>query len=249
MNYYENHGHIVLGDGTLEEKFRTLRENNVVYFRDAGGHGLEVSKARDLAAENEITFKTPVIALYKEGLYGKFLGESFTDSKDFYKKVLYVKELGADFIKVMYSGIASFKHPGTLTCEPLSAQEIKEICKTVHGEGLKVMAHCNGATTIKYAIEYGTDSIEHGIFIDDEAIDMLRQSEGSTIWVPTIVAVTNEELQVAHKDSVKKAAEVGVKIACGSDSGASTVAYGIGTKLEAEALTECGALEEGFVCI
>ena len=88
MNYYENHGHIVLGEETLEAKFKTLHENGVVYFRDAGGHDLEVSKARDLAAENEITFKTPVIALYKEGLYGKFLGESFTSAKDFYKKVL-----------------------------------------------------------------------------------------------------------------------------------------------------------------
>lgn len=249
MSYYENHGHIVLGPGTLEEKFQTLHRNHVVYFRDAGGHGLEISRARDLAAENEITFKTPIIALYKEGLYGKFLGESFADTKDFYKKVLWAKDLGADFIKVMYSGIASFKNPGTLTCPPLSSQEIKEICKTVHGEGLKVMAHCNGADTIKYAIEYGTDSIEHGIFIDDEGVDMLRQSKGNTIWVPTIVAIANDELQKAHKSMVKKAAEIGVKIACGSDSGASTVEHGIGTQLETEALTQCNAFKEGLVCI
>jgi len=261
MKYYECHGHIVLGDNSIEEKIKLLCKNEVVYFRDGGAKeelyqkcAKTAEEIKSIARDNGIDFVSPVYAFFKEGLYGKYLGKAFTDTKDFYKKVQEVKKLGASYIKVMYSGIASFKNVGQLACDPLSKEEIKEIVNICHGEGMAVMAHCNGVNTIKYAIEYGTDSIEHGIFIDDEGIEMLLQSEGKTIWVPTAVAITNDTLRKNHLEYVKKALDKGAIVALGSDCGASNVDIGSGSASEYEmigsskAYDNCMLIKERFGC-
>lgn len=246
MKYYECHGHIALGSGTIEEKLLSLAKAGVIYFRDAGSaDGLSNgNEAAMRSKELGIDFVTPVFALYKEGLYGKFLGKSFSDTKDFYQKLKEAKSLGADYIKVMYSGIASFKELGKLSCEPLLGKEIKEIVSICHGEGLAVMAHCNGVDTIKYAIEYGTDSIEHGIFIDDEGIRMLAASNGKTIWIPTLSAIANEVLAKNHKLSITKAFKEGAVIGTGSDCGCSSVAIESGAITEFDLIQSC--LTEAF---
>lgn len=100
------------------------------------------------------------------------------------------------------------------------------------------MAHCNGANTIHAAIRAGADSIEHGIFIDEEGMDLL--AEHKTIWVPTVTAVIHPGLQYEHRRAVELAAGKGVVIACGSDSGASSGIHGESTLSEYKALLECG---------
>lgn len=249
MKYYEFHGHLALGEGTLDEKLERLRENGVVYFRDGGSRIEQLMKMGDLkavkarAAEFGVQYETPVAALHKKGLYGDYLGESFDSvfgdgEFSFRKKVLEMKSLGADYIKVMYSGIASYKNIGELSCAPLTFEEITEIVNICHAEGLKVMAHCNGTETIKNAIAAGTDSIEHGIFIDMEGLSMLANS--GAVWVPTITAIANEDIKNYHIRCVKKGVQMGVQILPGSDSGSKIVEHGIGTINEYKLLESCG---------
>lgn len=247
MGLYEFHGHLALGEQTTKEKLENLRKNNVVFFRDGGSSkvqlenmlgGLSIENLKELAKSYGIEYQTPVCALYMEGKYGKFLGESFSDMKDFSKKAIEMKSLGADYIKVMFSGIASFKNLGKLSCEPVSPADIKEIVHICHAEGLKVMAHTNGADAIKYAIDSETDSIEHGIFIDTQGLRMLGNS--STAWVPTIAAISNEVLRNEHKKAVRKGLSFGANILPGSDCGSSEVPIGKGTALEYEFLKDCG---------
>jgi len=239
MKYNECHGHIAFGPGTDEEKMKALKKAGIVYYRDGGDAQGLGAKLKYEMKDYGVKFVTPVYAIYKEGLYGKILGQPFESIKDFRLALKVSKYAGADFAKLILSGIASFKEPGKLSCDGVCEEEIKEMVKICHGEGFAVMAHCNGAETIKYAIEAGVDSLEHGIFIDEEGIKMLSESE--TVWVPTITAITNDDIQRQHRLSVEKAVLTGVKVACGSDSGAGGSSHGNCTREEYKALLSCGA--------
>jgi len=102
--------------------------------------------------------------------------------------------------------------------------------------GLHVMAHAQGSEGVKAAIRNGVRSIEHGIYLDDEAIQMMV--DAGTWLVPTLhapqavlraadagmplpqVAIQKARMTVAvHQGSVRRAHEAGVRIAMGTDCG------------------------------
>jgi imidazolonepropionase-like amidohydrolase len=68
----------------------------------------------------------------------------------------------------------------------LTDEEIAAIVSTAHDYGMKVAAHAHGAEGIKRAVRNGVDSIEHGTFMDDECIKLMK--ERGTHYVPTISA-------------------------------------------------------------
>ena len=103
-------------------------------------------------------------------------------------------------------------------------------------QGRYVMAHAQGADGIKNAVRAGIRSIEHGIHLDDEAIDLMLHHD--TWLVPTLIAPVSviraaesgieipeamlrkaKEVTEVHATSVRRAAEAGVRIAMGTDSG------------------------------
>src|SRR5215471_970740 len=90
---------------------------------------------------------------------------------------------GADCIKIAATGgvLSKGDSPGA---EQFSDDEIRAIISEAHRLGRKVAAHAHGAAGIKQAVQAGVDSIEHGSFIDDEAIDMMKQH--GTYLVPTL---------------------------------------------------------------
>ena len=101
--------------------------------------------------------------------------------------------------------------------------------------GLHVMSHAQAAVGIKNAVRAGVRSIEHGIYIDDEAraiarawdvrpalvaplgVSLPAADEG--VPIPDHVLVKANEVIEAHRDSVRRAAAAGVKIAVGTDAG------------------------------
>lgn len=151
------------------------------------------------------------------------------------KKVREVLRAGAEVIKVCSTGGV-----GSPTDHPnftqFSIEELKIMVEEArfHG-GLKVMSHAQGAEGIKNAVLAGIHSIEHGIYLDDEAIELML--EHGTFLVPTLVAPlgvlesveqgnaapeyalrkARESVQ-AHKDSIARAYKAGVKIAMGTDA-------------------------------
>ena len=66
---------------------------------------------------------------------------------------------------------------------------IREMIAIAHGEGFAVMAHANGAQTIRDALEAGVDSIEHGAYMDGDTVRALARS--GAVWVPTLSTVGN----------------------------------------------------------
>ncbi len=200
------------------------------YLRD-GGDRWDVSKtARALAPEYGITYKTPLAPLCKKGHYGGFIGIGYESLQEFAKLVENHRKNGADFIKIMISGLMDFSEFGRLTEPGQAPQEIREVIHIAHEEGFSVMAHANGAETVTAAALAGVDSVEHGAYLDREALTAMK--EAGTVWVPTLATVTRlqgkgrfpEEAVARILDSLRENVAafhaMGGLLAPGSDAGA-----------------------------
>ena len=250
----ECHGHIFM-DGLDYRKARQLHRNgpdtaairahlaayealSITYYRD-GGDALGVSlRARELAGEYGIRFVTPAFAIHRAGRYGGIVGRSYATLGEYRALVAQARWLGADFIKLMFSGILGFSQYGEISCPSLPAEEILELVHIAHGEGFAVMAHVNGAAAIHAALEAGTDSIEHGYYMDASCIALL--AETGAVWVPTMAAIVPfahragacpqvvERLLAEQMAALRQAAATGARIASGSDAGAFGVPHGRG---------------------
>ena len=235
-------------EGAIREHLKAYQDRGITFVRD-GGDALGVSlRTKQIAPEYGIDYRTPVFAIHKEGHYGSIVGKSFSNMKEFHLCVLKAKDKGADFIKIMTTGLLDFNDHGTVTGMPLSAEEVKEMIHIAHEEGMAVMSHTNGCYGVKAAVSAGVDSLEHGNYMDEECLDML--AENDTVWVPTLVTIRNlmgdgryEDrvlrpiIETAEKN-VRKAFARGVKIAPGSDAGAYRVLHGKGIQDEIEAFEE-----------
>lgn len=225
-------------DADIREKLETYQKHGVTFLRD-GGDALGVSKrAALLAPEYGITYRTPLFAIHKNGHYGGIVGYGFDTWREYHELVRTVKKEGGNFVKVMLSGIMDFAAEGGLTEESLSESDIREMVHIAKEEGFAVMAHVNGARAVQAAAEAGVDSVEHGNFLDEEAL--LAMAEHGTVWVPTYVTITNligcgrfedtalERLKERQGRMIRRGFELGVTIAAGSDAGAYCVMHGSG---------------------
>ena len=239
-------------DGVNETIVRdTLSEyqkRNITLVRDGGDHFGACLYAKSIAKEYGITYLMPVYALFKEGNYGRVAGVPYHDLKEYHSLVLKAKTLGADFIKIMVSGILDFDRFGIVSETDYTLEDVKELVHIAHEEGFAVMAHASGTEKVRFAAKAGVDSIEHGYYMDTETMDILAETKN--VWVPTAVTSANlcgtgrfNEYEVSkiadsHKAAIAEAASRGVMIGCGSDAGAYSVLHGQGAEDEYALLTE-----------
>lgn len=241
-------------DNVIREHLKIYQDRGITFVRD-GGDALGVSaRAKELAPEYGIDYRTPVFAIHKEGHYGSIVGKNFSTMPEFHKRVLEAKEQSADFIKIMTTGLLDFNAHGAITGTPLDAAEVKEMVHIAHEEGMAVMSHTNGTYGVQAAVEAGVDSLEHGNYMNEESLAML--SESHTVWVPTLVTVRNllgdgryadETLRPiieTAEENVRKAFGLGVKVAPGSDAGAYRVLHGQGIQDEMQAFVQILGNEE-----
>ena len=206
------------------------------YLRDGGDRWGVGAKARELAPEYGIRYRTPLAPLYHRGHYGAFIGTGYGDLREYTALVRQQRERGADFIKIMISGLMDFDRFGVLTEEGLPGEEIRELIHIAHEEGFAVMAHANGARTVEAAAAAGVDSVEHGAYLDEEALCAMK--ENGTVWVPTLSAVGNlrgkgrfreeavEAILESALENVRAFAALGGFLAPGTDAGAWAVPHG-----------------------
>lgn len=224
------------------------RDGGYTRLRDGGdalGAGL---MAKQLAAEYGIDYRSPVFPIHKKGHYGGFIGRGFDTWQEYCALLQEAKTLGADFIKVMISGLMDFDHYGVLTEDPLEPGLIRDMIVAAHDLGFAVMAHANGDGAVQPALAAGVDSIEHGAYLSDETLCQLAES--GAVWVPTLVTIGNlvgegrfpdqavKPLLSYQMQSVGKAARLGAKIAPGSDAGAYQVFHGLGGRQEWDLLSK-----------
>lgn len=237
-------------DGWIRARLKDYADAGTMYLRD-GGDALGVAKrAAQLAPEYGIEYRTPLFPICRKGRYGGFIGRTFEDFAGYRALVDEVIREGGDFIKIMISGLMDFDHFGVITSTPLSKQEIADMIAYAHDRGMAVMAHANGAQTVRDALDGGVDSIEHGAYLDGECVS--RLAEGSAVWTPTLATIANligcgrypdavlEPLLALQMDNVRACANQGGVIAAGSDAGAYQVPHVKGMLDEAELLRQCG---------
>jgi len=138
---------------------------------------------------------------------------------------------GADVIKVCASG-GVLSLTDKVDSPQLTQAELDALVDEAHALGRKTAAHAHGAEAAKRAVRAGIDSIEHGSFVDDQGLDLMKQK--GTYFVFTPVLCMNDRLKksgapaniiakgaaatVAADATFKRALAKGVRIAFGSDA-------------------------------
>lgn len=151
------------------------------------------------------------------------------------RKVRELHRNGANVVKVATSGgvLSPRDDPRHAHFRP---DELAVLVEEATAAGMHVMAHAQAADGIRNAVLAGIRSIEHGIFLDDEGIELMLRH--GTWLVPTLVApqgvidaaaaganlaagVLEKATAVVevHRAAVRRAVEAGVRIAMGTDSG------------------------------
>ena len=243
-----------VNEDAIRRNLKAYQELGITFVRD-GGDALGVSKrAKMIAKEYGIDYRTPVFAIHKNGHYGSIVGKGFNNIKEYAALVREAKCEGADFIKIMTTGLLDFNNQGNVTGEPLTKEEVCEMVHIAHEEGMAVMSHTNGAVGVQNAIEAGADSVEHGNYMDEKTVRMLADS--NTVWVPTLVTVRNlrncgryENLTLQPiielaEENLRLAYKYNVKTALGSDAGAYQVRHGKGLQEEYKAFSDILGLSD-----
>src|SRR3954451_21557362 len=264
--FFDCHVHVVMDNPSfiemIEQPFslqffkaavnlRKTLEAGVTSVRDAGGADLGIKTAVDRGLTPGPRMQISIIMLSQTGGHGDdwsvcgaeipvFLphpgrpGGVVDGPDEVRKRVRELVRAGADVIKVATSGgvlSASSPHLGQLR-----DAEIATMTEEATAAGIHVMAHAQAAAGIKTALRNGVRSTEHGIFLDDEAIELMLRSGA---WlVPTLqapreviaaaeagLAIPAEQVEKArmltqvHTEAVRRAHEAGVRIAMGTDAG------------------------------
>ena len=233
-------------DAWIRAQLKTYERLGFTYLRDGGDRWGAGKRARDFATEYGIRYRTPLAPLCKRGHYGAFIGETYENFKEYTALVRKHRENGADFIKIMISGLMDFDRFGVLTEGGYPAADIRELIHIAHEEGFSVMAHCNGAQTAIAAALAGIDSVDHGAYLNREAL--CAMAENRVVWVPTLSTIGNlrgkgrfDETAVRNildsaMENVYQFAAMGGLLAPGTDAGAWAVPHG--------SLTEFDLLQE-----
>jgi len=202
-------------------------------------------------------------ALRKKGKYGSFLGKGVT-APEIRAAVRETAASGAAQIKVLVSGIVSFREYGKVGPLQFSREELSLLVSEAHALGLKVMAHASSDEGTALAVACGVDSLEHGYFISRDTL--ARMAGRGIAWVPTIIPVAAQACEPLHRNHspgqlaliektyrrqqvmVDTARRLGVIIGVGTDAGASGVRHGLSYAGELTLLAEAGLSPAEVTC-
>ncbi len=212
-------------------------ESGVTSVRDCGAaSGIAIDLARavedGLVPGPRIRAAGRVITM--TGGHGHFIGRE-ADGPDGVRAATRAEiKAGAHFIKAMATG--GVLTPGVIpTQTALQQDELEQVAREAHNAGRRAACHAIGNGGIKNAIRAGIDSIEHGFYLDDEALQLAI--DHGTVLVPTLIAVNQivnnggtgaipdwvvekaESESGHHRDSFGAAVKAGMKIAAGTDAG------------------------------
>lgn len=161
---------------------------------------------------------------------------------------------GVDLLKIATTGgvLSEKDHPRQ---QQYTDDEIAAITEEAHRVGIDVASHAQGSEGVKSALRNGVDTIEHGFYLDDEAIEMMLETDAT--FVPTLSVMHQivtegpdhgmpeyglrkaREAWEAHIESTRSAYEAGVPIALATDFlGNEFTPYGKENLLEAELFVE-----------
>ncbi len=226
---------------TLEAGFTTIRNVGAGEFVD-----IALRKAIDAGKVPGPRILSAGLALGSTGshadlngfspyLHFQEIAPSIADGVDAVRKAVRTNvKYGADWIKIMASaGVLSEEE--SVGAPQYTPEEMKAAVDEAALWGRKVAAHAHGAEAIKMAIRAGVASIEHGSFIDDEGIRLMKErgtwlvadiynddyilAEYSRLGYPEKIIEKERLVGRVQRENFRKAAKAGVKIAYGTDAG------------------------------
>lgn len=216
---------------------KQLLKSGVVACRDLGAYNGYSLGIRDAINRGEILGPKIITcghAICTTGGHGFEISYEADGIEEMRKYVRKVVKDGADVVKIMVSGGVNSPGPEPGPSE-FTKEEIEVGIATAHGLGRKVAVHTHGNSAIRYCVEAGVDSIEHGVFMSEDIMDMMVQK--GTYLVPTLCApyyavkegmrlepdnkdhAKSKEVMARHRNVLKRCSEKGVKIAFGTDAG------------------------------
>jgi len=229
----------------VRESLQNSLEHGLGLLRDGGDGGNVGLKVRNLVRDGELAGPEILAcgqAVYKKGRYGSFLGPGASDLNEAGGMIETLGRQGVDWIKILVSGIVSFKEYGKVGACQFTQAELNYLVQQAHSLGLPVMAHASSDEAVVLTVNAGVDSVEHGYFLSTDSLKRLAAK--NIPWIPTVVPVANQvdaaaksahseesreiiirtyELQLAR---IKEAFELGVAVGIGTDAGASAVPHG-----------------------
>ena len=215
-------------EALIRQRLEAYRQAGVTFLRDGGDAWGVCLRAKKLAKEYGIDYCCPSFPIYKKGHYGSFIGKGLETMAEYSALLDEAERDGADFIKLMISGLIDFSEFGRLTEEGIEHDEIVQMIDMAHERGFAVMAHANGDKAVNAALDAGVESVEHGAYLSESTL--LRMKD--TLWVPTLSTIGNligcgrypdavlQPLLTEQIEKVRFVAENGGLIGVGSDAGA-----------------------------
>jgi imidazolonepropionase-like amidohydrolase len=150
---------------------------------------------------------------FREGLFGKETGPAqgvINGADQARYAVRLMHKYGANVIKTCASG-GVLSPTDDVDTPQLTQEELNAIVEEAHALRLKVATHCHGAEAAKRAVRAGVNSIEHGTFLDDEALEMMKQH--GTYLVPTLMAVQGLQEQLDRGSYIPPAISIKAQMA------------------------------------
>ncbi|WP_368296931.1 amidohydrolase family protein [Cytobacillus firmus] len=206
----------------------------VTTVRDLGAPDRTVLHVRNVIDSGLLSGPTIIAAgapICMTGGHVYYLGYESDGPDEVRKNTRRVLKEGADLVKVMATGgiYTKGEEPGSvqLTIEELSAAKEEALKKNK-----KVSAHADGIEGIMNCLEVGIDTIEHGIYADRQALEIMKNQ--GTFLVPTMAVMRQlisspdipayalekaKQVVGPHFSMLQEAVQIGVKIATGTDCG------------------------------
>ncbi|AFK20590.2 amidohydrolase family protein [Haloferax mediterranei ATCC 33500] len=241
---------------------RKTLEAGVTTVRDLGAPGELATSAKAAVASGELEGPRVLAAgenIVMTGGHGHWFGREADGPDEVRKAAREQLKRGADVVKCMATG--GVLTEGAVTGAPeLTEAEIRALVDAASAKGVPTAAHAHGESGIKNAARAGITSIEHGMFMDKEAADLLV--ERGTYWVPTASAAHEivehgieagipaaavakaEDAAERFEVAWDHALDAGVKIAMGTDAGTPFNEHGENALREMELLVEYGLSPE-----
>lgn len=248
------------------KNLKTLLRNGVVAIRDCGAVSDTDVKLMKLMHQGRVEGPEivpsgrPMSILgghgdFPEGDDGKEVwGHLTTCAADMRQSVREEFKHGAKNIKVMATG-GVMSPTDRVDDTELTAEELNAAVEEAHSKHMTVASHAQGNRGIQLSLEAGVDSIEHGIYVDEQQMDLMIKQ--GTCLVPTLNAcqcifdapkgsipdyMIKKDIEV--KDiffkNIGKAIKKGVRIVVGTDAGTPFNRFDNGTTTEMELLVEAG---------
>lgn len=239
----------------IERHLHYLFSHGVLGVRDGGDRGgCALTYVERKTGLFPVRVRTTGRAWKRENRYGSLIGRSPAENESLADGFMRETD-GADWVKLVNSGLNSLKTYGHQTASQFSVEEIGRLVEAAGGRGKKVMVHANGVLPVEGALLGGCHSVEHGFFMGRKNMELMAEKEA--VWVPTAFTMkaygqncraaggeVDEKVirkNLEHQlEQMALARELGVTIALGTDSGSLGVLHGESVVEEMKLLKKAG---------